>query len=138
MEILLFPSAELTTKFKAELPPHDDTWPIPAPEIAGIVSCPHEYWTAVSIEVFATPLIRSAGFEVDVMMTAYHSIADYEEACRHYEDGDMLFLHHYWGMNIHPFDTIFAKTNRGNDPLVLEKMTEWAEYRKYSSYDYCH
>lgn len=138
MEILLNPSPELTAKFMAELPPHDDSWPIPAPEKAGIASCPHEYWKAVSVEVFSTPLIRSAGYEVDVMMTAYSSIPEYEVACRKWKNGDVLLPGTYWDMSIHPFDTIFIKTNRGVDPVILNRLTEWTDNRKYSSYDYCH
>jgi hypothetical protein len=140
METLLFPSKELNEKFRAELPPHNNSMPVPEPESAGIVSCPHEYWKAVAVEVYATPLIQSAGYEIDVLMTAYQSIPEYEEACRGWLDGDMLFPNQYWGMNLHPFDTIFAKTNpnRRNDPFVVNKLTEWADYRKYSSYDYCH
>jgi len=137
LETLLFPSEELKTKFFADLPPHDDTSPVPAPEVAGINACPHEYWKAVAIEVFATPLIRSAGYEVDVLMTAYKSIPEYETACRDRGDGDVLNTGKYWDMSIHPYDSIFTKTNREHDAVTVDKYTEWAEVRKYSSYDYC-
>lgn len=136
MEILLNPSEELAKKFRADLPPYEKH-NVPPMEHVGINVCPTEYWKAVAIEVYATPLIRSAGYEVDVMMTAYHSIPDYEKACRNYKDGDVLSIGQYWDMNLHPFDSIFLKTNRVNDPVVTNKLTEWADVRKYSSYDYC-
>ena len=138
LETLLFPSATLVEKFKSELPPHDSSHPVPPWESPGINFCPHEYWKAVAAEVYATPLLRSAGYKIDVMMTAYHSIPNYEVACRQWMDGDMLSKGHYYGMDLHPFDAIFAKTNRGNDPITLEKMTTWTDERRYSSYDYCH
>ena len=138
LEILLFPSDELIEKFRDELPPHDFNTPVQEIEKPGINSCPHDYWSAVALEVFATPLIRSAGYEVDVLMAAYHSIPDYEEACRDWLDGDVLYHEHYYGMDLHPFDSVFTKTNRGSDPLVLAKMTEWTDQRNYSSYDFCH
>ena len=142
MEILLFPSKELDAKFRKELPPHDTSWglAVPKPEVAGILSCPteKEYWKAVALEVYATPLIRSAGYEVDVMMTAYASIPEYEEACRHLpNDGQMFAVGRYWNMTMHPFDTVFWKTERGDDPSVMDKLTKWADQRNYSSYDYC-
>lgn len=137
LETLLFPSEELNEKFLAELPPHRYDWPVPAPETAGINACPSEYWQAVAIEVFATPLIRSAGYDIDVLMTAYHSIPDYEQACLNYYDGDMLSTGRYWDMNLHPYDSIFTKTNRIFDEVVVGKFTDWARERKYSSYDYC-
>jgi hypothetical protein len=139
LETLLFPSAELIEKFNATLPPHNEASPVPAMESPGINSCPHEYWKAVAIEVYSTPLIRAAAYEVDVIMSAFHGneegIAGYEEKC--FESGDVLFPGSYYGMDLHPFDTVFAKTNRGTGELVLEHLTQWTKARKYSSYDHC-
>jgi hypothetical protein len=140
LEILLFPSQQLIQAFNASLPPHNDAGPVPAMETPGINSCPHEYWKAVAIEVYSTPLIRAAGYEVDAMMAAFHGnekgTEGYEKECL--ATGDVLFPGAYYGMNLHPFDTIFTKTNRGNDPLVLQRLTDWTKGRGYSSYDHCH
>jgi hypothetical protein len=139
LEILLFPSAQLIEKLKPTLPPHSDKSPVPAMEIPGIDSCPEEYWKAVAIEVYATPLIRAAGYEVDVLMLAFHgndaSVDEYEKQC--FGNGDVLFPGGYYGTDLHPFDTLFAKTNRGTGELVLERLTKWTDARGYSSYDHC-
>jgi hypothetical protein len=140
LETLLFPSPELIEKFKESLPVKDPASPVPAMETPGINSCPHEYWKAVAIEVYATPLIKAAGYKVDAMMTAFHSATreEYEKQCVGNYDGDVLSNEHYYGISLHPYDTIFAKTNRGNDPLTLERMTDWVRGMNYSSYDHCH
>jgi hypothetical protein len=137
LETLLSPSDTLVAKFENELPPHRNDDPVPRIAKPGINQCPEEYWAAVAVEVFATPLLRSAGYEIDVLMSAYHGISDYENVCTTWMDGDMLSHGHYWGMDIHPFDTIFTKTNRENDPLTLEKMTEWTNRKNYSSSTHC-
>ncbi len=43
----------------------------------------------------------------------------------------------YDGVSIHPFETLFVKTNRGISPRLVELMTEWTDQSNYSSYDYC-
>lgn len=68
-------------------------------------------------------------------MTAFHMSEHYQEECREYKDA--LYENSYFGTNLHPYDTVFAKANRGTNALVLERLTEWMGGRKYSSYDYC-
>jgi len=70
-------------------------------------------------------------------MNAYHSSEKYEEECDTSRNGDVLTDHAYFGTNVHPYETIFLKSNRDIDPTNLEKMTEWVEGSGYSSYDYC-
>ncbi len=41
----------------------------------------------------------------------------------------------YDGASIHPFETLFFKTNRGITPRLLEVMIKWIDQTKYSSYD---
>ncbi|KAG4433523.1 hypothetical protein IFR05_011006 [Cadophora sp. M221] len=138
IEILLFPSAPLVKKYKEILGPYvlDPVTPVPAMTAPGINSCPHEYWDAVAIEVYATGLIQAAGYKVDAMMFAFHSSAKYQETCQ--ENGDVLVHERYYGMDLHPYDTVFAKTNRGIGPLVLERLTDWTDGNGYTSYDRCH
>lgn len=141
LETLLFPTDEQYELTKNSLPPWGETklqTEVPKFETvgAGINRCPHEYWDAVSVEVFATPLIKAAGYKVDVMMAAYHKQERYEDGCDSYtlplDDGG------YFGMNPHPFDTVFSKSNwRGVNMKVIDTLSEWADGRKYSSYDYC-
>lgn len=160
LETLLFPSEELVKKFTSEIPPHETNDPVPEMWSAGINSCPHEYWKAVAVEVYSTLLLQAAGFEVDAMMAAYHGFGDalargekvdlgggpvakgtwrtgtgYESICK--ESLDPLLEKQYWGITIHPFDTVFTKTNRGANVDILERLTQWTEGRGYSSYDVC-
>jgi hypothetical protein len=135
LEILLFPSEELQAKLKAGIKPFKDGEPVPPMEIPGINHCPHEYWKAVTVEVHATPLIQAAGYTVDAMMFASHMSENYLEECTDYPDP--LYEGSYFGTDLHPFDTIFAKANRGTNQKVVDKLTEWVDGRKYSSYDYC-
>jgi hypothetical protein len=160
LETLLFPSDELVATFKESLPEKDPKEPVPEMESPGINSCPHKYWKAVAIEVYATPLLEAAGFEVDAMMSAFHGFGDalargesvdigggdvkkgtmrkgtgYESICG--DTLDPLFEHQYWGTTIHPFDTVFAKTNRDSNMEIVERLTQWTAGRAYSSYDVC-
>lgn len=158
LETLLFPSEELVEYFSDALPAHDPNGRVPEMSSPGINSCPHEYWKAVAIEVYATPLIKAAGYKVDAMMSAYRGFGEalargeeidiggkedeqlrtgsgYESICA--ETRDPLWEGSYWGTTIHPFDTVFAKTNRDNNARILENLSRWTAGRNYSSYDVC-
>jgi hypothetical protein len=137
LELLLFPTESQTELTKASIPPLKDGGPIPPLETAGINWCPHEYWEAVSIEVYSTPLMEAAGYKVDVIMSAFHKQERFQDQCSQ-DDLDPLWEGQYFGTTMHPFDTVFAKANRGIGALVMERLTEWTDGRKYSSYDYCH
>jgi hypothetical protein len=141
LEALLFPTNESVVALEALLAkrPLPENAPVPPMKTPGINSCPHEYWDAVAIEVYATSMIRASGYEVSAMMSAYHSQSreKYESICE--KNGDVYWPAEggYWGMDIHPFDTLFAKTNRGIAPNVLQSLTEWMDGNGYSSYDFC-
>jgi len=141
LEALLFPTNESVVALEALLAkrPMPENSPVPPMKTPGINSCPHEYWEAVAIEVYATSMIRASGYEVSAMMSAYHSQSqdEYEAICE--MNGDVYWPPEggYWGMDIHPFDTLFAKTNRGIAPKVLQLLTEWMDGDGYSSYDFC-
>ncbi len=124
LEILLFPSDSLVKKYK-EILADRDLSPVPKMKHAGINSCPHEYWDAVAIEVYATGLLQAAGYKVDPMMLAYHSSEHYETECA--GSNDLQGHKKYYGMDFHPYDTIFVKTNRGVDPLVIDRFTGWTD-----------
>ena len=72
------------------------------------------------------------------MMTAFHGSENYEDECSDYKD--VVYEGAYFGMNLHPYDSIFTKANRGGltGMYAMEKYSEWMKARKYSSYDYCH
>ncbi|CZT12330.1 uncharacterized protein RCO7_09049 [Rhynchosporium graminicola] len=143
IDFLLFPSAELVTKYQEILHPYipDPYTPVPNMTAPGINSCPDKYWDAVAIEVYAAGLVKAAGYKVDAMMMAYHAgevqRGDYTNGQECFKNADTLGSGRYYGIDIHPFDTVFAKTNRGIAPKVLERMTEWTDASGYSSYDHC-
>ncbi|KAI9056223.1 hypothetical protein LZ554_001151 [Drepanopeziza brunnea f. sp. 'monogermtubi'] len=134
LEVLLFPSEALKAKYLEVLGDRDHK-PVPKMKVPGINSCPHEYWDAVAIEVYATGLLQTAGYKVDPIMMAYHSSKHYEQEC--VTTHDLQGHGRYYGMDIHPYDTIFVKTNRGNDPHVLKMLTEWTDQWGYTSFDAC-
>ncbi|TVY58015.1 hypothetical protein LSUE1_G010034 [Lachnellula suecica] len=138
METLLFPTEKQIETLKKILPRLKEGERVPEIKNPGINSCPNEYWDAVAVEVYATPLIKAAGYKVDAMMTAYQASDKYEEECMRNDYQDVLYAGKYFGMDIHPYDTIFTKANRDGNVVALEKFTEWMKDRKYTSYDYCH
>jgi len=163
LETLLYPSEDLVKKLKASLPPNNEAeaYALFAP---GINSCPQGFRQAIAVEVYTSSLLVAAGYSVDAIMPAYHGFGDalargeqvdtgksgprkerwggtlwqgngYESICR--ETKDPLFPKEYWGLTLHPFDTMFAKTNRGTNIDIVERLTQWTAGREYSSYDVC-
>jgi hypothetical protein len=138
----------------------------------GIGECFSEFMSAVEGEIRTTRLIRDNGYEVDVLLTAYHSMdgkieetseakdasqnrthgkgvdagnalrtpakakgpGDFWKTCK---DIDYLFPNNYMGTNVQPYETVFVKSQRHLDDLLLERLTEWHNGLGYSSYDYC-
>lgn len=105
------------------------------PEAIG--QCFHDWQTAVNAEIGSTLVIQKAGYKVDTMMTAFHGDINYIEHCEPSVRGDLLVEGGYFGSNIHPFETIFFKTNRNVDPILTDLLTKWIDGRNYSSYDTC-
>jgi hypothetical protein len=103
---------------------------------AGINRCFAGWENAVAGEVEASGIITRAGYNIDVMMAAFHGY-DYIEKCDPNKNGDVLWNNAYEGTNIHPYDTMFMKTNRNIDPAMVEKLTAWTDGSKYSSWDHC-
>ncbi|KAH0439388.1 hypothetical protein CcaCcLH18_02865 [Colletotrichum camelliae] len=92
----------------------------------GLSGCYADWNAAVHAEIGTTGLILKAGYKVDAMMTAAHTVMGGIEAyCEATGAGDILFDKEYFGMNIHPYETVFIKANRDVDPWVLDSMTEW-------------
>ncbi|KAI9646750.1 hypothetical protein NHQ30_004748 [Ciborinia camelliae] len=63
--------------------------------------------------------------------------SEFEKFCSSTGAGDLLYEGDYFGINIHPFETIFMKTNRNIGRVALEHLTGWMKGSKFSSYDYC-
>ncbi len=70
-------------------------------------------------EIPLTGYIEDAGYKTAVLMTSY--LAD-PKAC---DTDDMNYPGQYHGMNFHPYELVFIKTNRAIDPNALDKYTEW-------------
>lgn len=105
----------------------------------GIGKCFDGWQEAVNAETGATHVILEAGYTAMPMMAMFH--ADEENFVAHCDttvNGDLLFNNKYAGTNVHPYETIFQKTNRGVDPITVQRLTEWHDQRNYSSYDFCH
>lgn len=126
MSLLLYPPQPTPTK----------EMPTPKPE-HGINACFHTWDTAVHAEIGATSVVVDAGYKVDVMMSRFHGDANYIEHCDSTQNGDVLWNGGYSGTNVHPYETIFLKTNRDIDPVLMERLSEWTSGANFSSYDYC-
>lgn len=103
----------------------------------GINGCFHTWDQAVHAEIFATKVIKAAGYKATVLMSAYYSDPNYEDNCDSGGNGDVLWNGRYFGTNIHPYETIFIKANRDIDPVLLDRLTKWQDASGYSSYDHC-
>lgn len=95
-------------------------------------------WTseaeAKNAELHATQRVLDAGFEVDVMLDAFHATADYALKC---EAGDPYFENAYFGVNVHPFETMFYHAGRSVETLSYDLQTKWSDLMGYSSYAAC-
>jgi hypothetical protein len=58
-------------------------------------------------------------------MTAFHKSREYIAECDTSQNGDLLNDHGYFGSNVHPYETVFLKANRGIDPTLMNHLTEW-------------
>jgi lipopolysaccharide biosynthesis protein len=92
-------------------------------------------------EVGFSTLLLSHGYRIKSMLTAYsevdfrieHSNKEKKVLKERYKNlmanskhaGDPLFPKSYFGVDIHPFEVIFFKTNRKANKDVLEKYTKW-------------
>ncbi|EKD13546.1 hypothetical protein MBM_08264 [Drepanopeziza brunnea f. sp. 'multigermtubi' MB_m1] len=103
----------------------------------GIGECFPSLQSAMNAEIRTTPLVKSKGYHIDVMLANFQSEPDYAyENCT--VNGEFLYDGAYYGFSVHPFETIFIKTNRGISPKLIDQHTEWVDASGYSSYDVCH
>ncbi|TDZ87602.1 hypothetical protein C8034_v006686 [Colletotrichum sidae] len=103
----------------------------------GMAGCYDGWNAAVHAEVGATSTFLKQGYEVDLMMTAFHKSKNYIDECDSTENGDMLWNGKYFGTNIHPYETIFIKANRDIDPTLIQHLTEWQQASNFTSYAAC-
>ncbi|KAF3274846.1 hypothetical protein TWF970_007558 [Orbilia oligospora] len=99
-----------------------------------INTCFPTFRSAVEAETECTGIIMESGYSVTALMTAFASDKDYATKCRH---TDVLHQNRYYGMTIHPYESMFQKANRKLAPEQLELLTRWHERSNYSSWDVC-
>ncbi|KAK0127130.1 hypothetical protein ONS96_006687 [Cadophora gregata f. sp. sojae] len=103
---------------------------------AGIGECFRTLDDAMRGAIRTTPLLKSAGYHVDVMTTIFQSQRDYEfENCT--LEGDMMYEGKYSGFSVHPFEVLFIKTNRDINPVMIDNLSKWVDQSGYSSYGVC-
>lgn len=94
-------------------------------------------WLQVHSEIGIARLIRSRGYEVDVMLTSVHSLSPAEYCHKLGPINDHLVNGGYFGSNVHPYELIFAKANRGIDDSLMEHLTSWHYNMNETSWDKC-
>ena len=82
------------------------------------------------------------GYRFDVLMTGFHGEFedrdDYFDTCEtnHFVQ-DVNVNGGYFGFNVHPYETLFVKSNRNIEPNMIKKLEEWHDTMNYSSWDVC-
>ncbi len=114
----------------------DDFWGTKEDPV-GFTQCYETLKLAVHAEVGITELIRSQGYEVDTFMTAFRAATPTTYCEKNGNPDDVLYDKHYYGANVHPYETIFIKANRNIDPTLLEDMTKWHLEQPTTSWDTC-
>lgn len=113
----------------------DDNWGSKE-DVVGLTGCYENHMKAIHAEIGTSRMIIEKGYELDAMMTSYSSVKPIDKYCKTFE-GDTQYKDRYFGINLHPYETIFYKTNRDMDPLPVEKLTEWQNNRNYDSRKAC-
>ncbi|CAK7273828.1 hypothetical protein SEPCBS57363_005848 [Sporothrix epigloea] len=111
-----------------------------ADDTVGLSGCYNGHKAAVHSEIGLATLITNAGYQVDAMMAAYHHQGGLEEYCRTTGNGsgDVLLPNQYFGIDVHPYETIFFKTNRKIHSVGIGQLTEWHLRRNVTAMDLCH
>ncbi|EQB47821.1 hypothetical protein CGLO_13006 [Colletotrichum gloeosporioides Cg-14] len=105
----------------------------------GLSGCYNEHGQAVHAEIGSTSIITKAGYKADALLTSFHKDADPDTYCGSVmpDIKDTLREGAYFGFSVHPFETIFVKTNRGISPSLVTAFTQWSGDMGYSSYERC-
>lgn len=107
-------------------------------DAVGLSPCFTTMHKAVHAEIGLMSLIESQGYTADVVMTAPHSAATFDQFCDNAgRPDDFLYKDSYLGTTVHPYETIFMKANRDIDPMALTKLTEWHLAANMTSWDTC-
>lgn len=98
--------------------------------------CHQDRDSAVKAETSTTVLIMDAGYEVDVMLSAFRADSTYSRTCT---EEDILYQDKYYGTSLSPYETMFLKNSafRHINLKVVELLTSWTDSSNYSSYEAC-
>ncbi|KAF5489370.1 hypothetical protein CGCS363_v012506 [Colletotrichum siamense] len=123
---------------KLSKPSESDYWGTPDDGV-GLSGCYNEYNQAVHAEIGSTSIITKAGYKADALLTSFHKDTDPETYCASImpDVQDTLREGAYFGFSVHPYETIFLKTNRGISPSLVASFTQWSDDMGYSSYERC-
>jgi hypothetical protein len=109
-----------------------------ATDPVGLSTCFTTLKKAVHAEIGSTALITDSGYEVEALLAAWHMSGEtFEDWCKREPVDDFLWHGHYFGGNVHAYETLFMKANRDMDPDLLAKLTEWHSNNGVSSRDVC-
>lgn len=105
----------------------------------GLSQCFANRQAAVQGEIAATGIIVGAGKKVDTLLTAYQTSEQHNATsfCEPLGAWDPMHEGSYGGGSVHPFETVFIKTNRGLSPALIDSLTDWTDQMGYSSYSQC-
>ncbi|KAL1858187.1 hypothetical protein Daus18300_010069 [Diaporthe australafricana] len=105
----------------------------------GLSQCFANRQEAVQGEIAATGIILGAGKKVDTLLTQYQTSQEHNVTafCEPLGAWDPQSEGNYGGGSIHPFETMFIKTNRGLSPKLIESLSGWTDQMGYSSYSQC-
>lgn len=119
--------------------PHDYNPSNPDWVEEGISQCFANRQDAVEAEIAATGIIVSAGKKVDTLLTKYQTSLEHDimAFCEPLGAWDPQAEGAYDGASIHPFETMFMKTNRGIDSKLIENLSKWTDQIGFSSYSQC-
>src|SRR4051812_19386310 len=105
MSILLDPALAHSVRRKDNFGGEDDP--------TGLTICPDTFKKAIHAEVAMTDLIQSQGYDVDVLLTSFHSVNSSASYCDEMgRPDDVLYEGRYFGTSVHPYETVFLKANR--------------------------
>jgi len=114
---------------------HDiDTDDVDAASLVGLSKCYNEKNKAVSAEISLSNLMHKFAFKTYALMAAAANNPQYQLVTY---VPDVLNENTYFGMNVHPYETLFMKSNRNIEKDVITNLTEWHHNSQYSSWKVC-
>ncbi|KAI1661749.1 hypothetical protein F4813DRAFT_398299 [Daldinia decipiens] len=107
-------------------------------QIVALEGCYKSQAQASRGEIEATHVIKKAGYEVDVMIAAFHETGSYEDDCTKDWAQESVLYQHFYSRVAHPYETLFIKADSDADPVALATHTErYKPHDGNGSWDTC-